>query len=91
MDILCQQCGLVNDFTECQAGPHRSAYCNKCGNFIKHLKQSEIVFIYFGKYQGRELSSMKSSEELTYLNWLTLAPNLKKSLKAAIDKHLSWS
>jgi hypothetical protein len=88
MDIICQKCGSVNDYTERQAGPHLSAYCNGCGNYLKHLPQGKPIILYFGKYKDRELSSMTSDEEVRYLIWLSQAPGLKPKLKQAIDSHI---
>jgi hypothetical protein len=91
MDITCQRCGLVNDYAERQSGPHTTAYCNGCGNYIKHLQKNEPIKLYFGKYKDRELSSMTSDEELKYLIWLSQAPGLKAKLKTAIDNHIKRS
>ena len=91
MDITCQRCGLVNDYEERTSGPHTSAYCNGCGNYIKHLPQGKPVTFYFGKYKGRDLASMTSDEELKYLIWLSSAPDLKPKLKFAIDEHIKRS
>lgn len=88
MTIECQNCGLVDDYTIQQAGPHQSAYCNGCSKYIKHIPQNKPVTIYFGKYKGRELASLKSEDELRYLTWLTNTGNIKPNLKTAIDKHL---
>lgn len=88
MAIQCQNCGLVNDFNERQSGPHTSAYCNGCGKYIKHLPKSNNTIIYFGKYKGRELSSLRDYDEIRYLTWLTNAGGIKEKLKQAIDAHL---
>jgi hypothetical protein len=88
-DITCQRCGLVNDYTPRNAGPHISAYCNGCGNYIKHLPQNNPVELMpFGKYKGRELKTLTSSEEVRYLQWFIQMPDLKPRIKEAIEKHL---
>lgn len=90
-DIICQKCGLVNDYETRQAGPHQSAYCNGCGNYIKHLPQNKPVeLIPFGKYKGRELKSMVSSEEIRYLQWFVQMPELKARIKTAVETHLKF-
>lgn len=91
MDIVCHRCQAVNDYETVQSGPHTTAICNQCGNYIKHLPQDKPITFYFGKYKGRELSSMKSDEELRYLIWLSGAPDLKPKLKVAIDEHIKRS
>lgn len=88
MAIECQNCGLCDDYTEKESGPHLSAYCNGCGKYIKHLPKGNPITIYFGKFKGRELASMTDSDEIRYLTWLTNAGNIKPKLKQAIDFHL---
>ena len=89
MSITCHNCGLVDDYETRQAGPHLSAYCNGCGNYIKHLPQNNPVeLIPFGKYKGRELKSMVSDEEVRYLHWFCQMPDLKPRIKVAIVHHL---
>lgn len=89
MDITCQKCGLINDYEVRQAGPHQSAYCNGCGNYIKHLPQNNpIDTLPFGKFKGRSIKSLTSADEIRYLQWLTQMPDIKGRLKQAIDTHL---
>jgi len=89
MDITCQRCGLVDDYYVKESGPHKSAYCNGCDNYIKHLPQNnEIKIVPFGKYKGREISSMCSNEELRYLQWFVEMPDLRDNVKTAINKYL---
>ncbi len=91
MDISCQKCGLVGDYNEQQSGPHKSAYCNGCGSYIKHLPQGKPITLYFGKYKDRQLSTLQSDDELNYLIWLSQAPGLNAKLKTAIDAHIRKS
>lgn len=87
--VTCQHCGLIDDFVVKKSGPHNSAYCNGCGNYIKHLPQNnEIKIVPFGKYRGREIASMRSDEELRYLQWFVEMPDLRENVKTAINKHL---
>src|ERR1700753_1675412 len=86
-DITCKRCGLVNDYSQKQAGPHVSAYCNGCGNYIKHLPQNNPVeTMPFGKYKGRELKSMVSDEEVRYLNWFSQMPEVNIKLSSIEEK-----
>lgn len=88
-DITCQRCGLVNDYYTKPSGPHTSAYCNGCDSYIKHLPQNnEIKIVPFGKYKGREIGTMLSSEEVRYLKWFVQMPDLRDNVKTAINKHL---
>lgn len=86
-DIICQRCGSVNDYREEIKGPHKTAICNGCDRYIKHLSQGNPTVLYFGKYKGRELSSLTSDEEKRYLEWLS-GTNIKAGLKEAIVNHL---
>lgn len=87
--ITCQRCGLIDDYTIQKSGPHNSAYCNGCGNYIKHLPQNnEIKIVPFGKYKGREIATMRSDEEVRYLQWFVGMPDLRENVKVAINKHL---
>ncbi len=89
MDITCQHCGLCNDYYVQKSGPHNSAYCNGCGQYIKHVPQNnEIKIVPFGKYKGREISSMRSDEELRYLQWFVEMPDLRDNVKQSINKYL---
>lgn len=91
MDITCQRCGNVNDYTVKQAGPHQSAYCNGCGNYIKHLPQNNpIETLPFGKYKGRAIKSLTSDEDIRYLQWLANMPDIKERLKSAILAHIQY-
>jgi len=90
MDITCQRCGLINDYSERIAGPHKSAYCNGCGNYIKHLPKNKPIKIHFGKYAGRELSTLTEPDDLRYLHWLSgcdIKPNLKQAILEHIKKN----
>lgn len=86
-DIICKKCGSVNDFQQKQSGPHLTAWCNGCGAYIKHLPQQNKPTLYFGKYKGREISSMNSEEELRYLKWLS-EQDIKQNLKDNILSQL---
>ena len=67
MDIRCK-CGSVNDFIAKPNGPHVSAYCNKCGQYIQHIQQPNFL-IWFGKFKGLRLHEMTSKEQTDWLRW----------------------
>jgi uncharacterized protein (DUF3820 family)/ribosomal protein L37E len=92
MEISCKKCGLVNSYHVQQRGPHRTAYCDGCGAYIKHLPQEESEFIMpFGKYKGEPLSMMVSDDEIKYLEWVSEQPWLKGNVKTRILNHLNNS
>lgn len=87
-DITCIKCGLVNDCYTYERGPHIGARCNGCDTFIKWIPQNNPNFIIpFGKFKGRELSSMKLDHEVGYLQWL-LSTDIKLNLRKKIEDHL---
>jgi hypothetical protein len=89
VQLTCPHCGAVNDYTTSLSGPHLRADCNQCKRYIKFLPQeTSKPILYFGKYKGREISSMNSQEELNYLKWLFSQSDLKPKLKADIEQQL---
>lgn len=89
MSIVCKKCGTEDFFFEEKRGPHNTAICGNCGEYIKHLPQNKPFIIPFGKYKGRELHTMMSKEEINYLYWLVGQENIKKNLEDKIRHHLS--
>lgn len=87
-DITCQRCSTINEYYTEQSGNHIKAICNHCKNYIKFIPQGKPVVIYFGKYQGRELQSLKEKDEVNYLNWILGKTFLKKKLRSDIEAHL---
>ncbi len=88
-DVVCQRCGSVNDFQVQKPSIHYKAVC-QCGCFIKNLPTNQPAVLYFGKYQGREVASMRSDEELRYLQWLVDNSNsLKGRVLEAIKYQLA--
>lgn len=87
-DVKCNRCGTVNDYTATPSGPHIKAICNNCHQYIKFLPQEKSKpTLYFGKYKGREISSMNAEEEIKYLQWLRTT-DLKPKLKSDIEFQL---
>lgn len=88
--IACTRCGSVDDYKIEKPSIHYKATCNGCGSFIKNIGTNEPAVLYFGKYKGREVSSMRSNEELQYLQWLLgSSEKLKGKLLDAIKYQLS--
>lgn len=89
LEIVCKNCGTIDFYLTEVRGPHVSAICAGCGKFIKHLPQDIEFVIPFGKYVGRELSSMLSKDETNYLHWLYQQTFVKKNFKDKIKNHLN--
>ena len=87
-NVICNKCGLINDYRiEIKANNH-TAWCNGCGSYIKNIGYSKPA-LFFGKYAGREIESMTTKDELQYLQWLIRnAKNLSEKIRIAITSHL---
>lgn len=88
VDVVCKNCGLVNDYTTTEAGPHIKAVCNGCDKYIKMLPQAKETVLYFGKYKGRSLESLKEKEELSWVQWACRTCSMKPVQKEAFLAHL---
>lgn len=90
MEVTCIRCGLIDDYEVRQSGPHKTAYCNGCGKYIKHLPQENSnLKLYFGKYKDREITSLTGKEEVDYLKWvLERHTTLSDKYRIVISKHL---
>lgn len=88
-DIVCTNCGNVNDYYTQPANMHVKAICNGCHRYIKMLPQGKEPEIHFGKYKGRKLASLTSREELSWLQWICRnMDSLKPAQKELYLKHL---
>lgn len=89
MELICKSCGVTEAYIT-DNPPHKSAYCQKCGSFIKHVRQQpeDDFILFFGKYKGRNIKSMIEDKiERSYLVWLhDNANTLKESQRFIIRK-----
>ena len=86
--VTCPKCGS-SDYRVEQRNIHTTAFCNQCDAYIKNLPQGKPITLFFGKFNGRTISSMIETDEVSYLKWLVTKPDLKpNSLKEAIVEHL---
>lgn len=86
-DLICNTCGSVNDFTITKPSIHYKATCG-CGLYITNISENKPIELHFGKYKGRLLSTMRSNDEIQYLQW-ALAQNIFKGrLKEETQKFL---
>jgi len=87
-DVVCQNCGNVNDFRTVMKSNQNTAWCNSCDKFIKNIPQGKPPQLYFGKYKGTLISDMRSDEQVKYLQWLIQQPFCKENLTTSIKNHL---
>ena len=88
METVCNQCGLVNDYQVKQNGPHITAYCSNCGNYIKNLPQLLEPKMYVGKYKGWNI---KDIQDRQYLEWALInIDRLKENQRKAIREQIQF-
>lgn len=84
-DITCGKCGSVNDYRTENKAIQVTAFCNKCGAYIKNIPQGEPSF-YVGKYKGKKVSEI---EDMGYLKWALKDMRMSANMRAAIEKRIS--
>lgn len=88
-NIICPKCNSKDNYKVDERGIHKTAVCNVCDSYIKHLPQGKPITLFFGKFKGRTIDSMIEPDEIKYLKWLSTKPNLKpNSLKNYILTYL---
>lgn len=85
MRIACR-CGAINDFTVKINSNNHTAYCNRCGAYIKNIPH-DVPKLYIGKYRGKPISEI---DDLPYLEWafktLTLTESIRQSVADQINR-----
>lgn len=87
-DVICQNCGSINDYRPVMKSNQNTAWCNGCDKFIKNLPQGKPPMLFFGKYKGRLISTMLNDEEIRYLQWMVQQAWCKAPLSVQIVNHL---
>lgn len=83
----CHQCGLVDDITVSKPSLHYKVSC-ACGAYITNVSENKPSSLFFGKYKGRAVASMKSDEEIRYLQWGLSQNIFKGKLKRDIEERV---
>ncbi len=84
-EIICPSCGPTTDYRTEQKSTQLTAYCNKCGGYIKNIPQGEPAF-YVGKYKGVKVSEI---EDMGYLKWALKEMKMSVNMRSAIEKQIS--
>jgi hypothetical protein len=86
MQVICKNCGTVDDYrTEVKANNH-CAFCNSCGAFIKNIPVSKPK-MHFGKYAGEYIENITDRQ---YLQWaFNNLERLNVRTRDAIQKQLN--
>lgn len=89
-DIICKQCGSVNDYTVERKANNDVATC-QCGAFIKNIPY-QAPALYFGKHKGKAIKDYQTPDEVNYLHWVRNNPDiwakLNQRTKEAINLRL---
>lgn len=87
-DIICINCGSIDDYTIQEKSNNSCAYCNGCGKFIKNIPKNntEGLRFYLGKYNQVLISEC---EDLNYLEWMVKTVTLKPNYKTAIENQIN--
>ena len=84
--LTCPKCGS-HEYNVVERNTHKTAYCDDCGCYIKHLPQGKPFVFMFGKFKGVPLAEMKSKEQLNYLHWI-LSSDMNNTIKTKVITHL---
>jgi hypothetical protein len=86
-EIICPNCGLVNDYTITEKANNSVCTCNGCDKFLGNKpKDISGQTLPFGKHKGRLIKDV-AIEDLPYLLWYfrecqeKLSPNCVAALK----------
>jgi hypothetical protein len=89
-DIVCKNCGLINDYRVERKANNDVATCNGCGKFIKNIPYSKPA-LFFGKYAGKPIENYENGE-VSYLKWVRNTPGIwdkqAERIKDAILKRI---
>lgn len=89
-NVICPNCGLVNDYTITEKANNSVCTCNGCDNFLGNKpKGSTQLRMPFGKYKGRLISDV-AIIDIPYLLWYyreckeKLSKNIITSLESTL-------
>lgn len=80
-DVVCRNCGSINNITITEKGGQLVARCNHCDKFIKNIPQGAPQQFYFGKYKGVPFEKLI---DLSYLKWANEKVKLGAKAKDAL-------
>ena len=84
-ELICPKCGPTTDYRTELKSNQNTAFCNKCGSYIKNLPQGEPAF-YVGKYKGKKVTEI---EDMGYLKWALKEMKLSANMRTAIEKQIA--
>lgn len=88
-DIVCRQCGTLNDYHVIEKGVQHTAFCNSCGAYIKNIPYATKLCLYFGRYKEVDLNDFNTPDHISYLRWCKNTPDLWVKLKPKIKDKIN--
>ena len=84
-EIICNNCGPVNDYIVERKANNDVATCSRCGRYIKNIPRA-VPMLYVGKYKGIPISEI---EDMNYLKWALKEMKLTAAIRTAMTKRIS--
>ncbi len=84
-DVICTNCGSVEDYHIVPKANQQCAYCNTCGAFIKNISYAPQKF-YFGKYKGKLVNEV---DDIQYLEWFVANTSPKPTMKEVVENWIN--
>lgn len=85
-DIICLNCGSINEYITTSKGVHLQAHCKVCKTFIQNIAW-DVPRLYFGKYSGKSIKDI-AILDLEYLKWVLQNCKLSKQLRNKIKRYV---
>jgi len=74
-EIICTNCGSINDYKIVRQITFIKIYCNGCNKFIQNYSDHEPT-LYFGKYFGTKIINFNTKDHKDYLIWCRRTPDI---------------
>lgn len=85
MEVVCKNCGSIDDYHTIMKSGQKTAWCNGCGSYIKNIPQGGEPVFHFGKYKGTLISEIT---DLSYLNWVLENTRQSQLYRYAIQERI---
>lgn len=86
MQIVCKNCGSVDDYSTEKKSHNVVATCNTCGKFIKNIPYDKPR-MHFGKYRD---AAIEEINDLSYLQWAEgNLNNISERVRTAIRERIN--
>jgi uncharacterized Zn finger protein len=83
-NVVCKDCGLINDYSVVEKSGQQVCNCNGCGFFLGNKPREydyKSIKIPFGQYKDTLVSEC---DDMQYLNWMLNKTNPKGNLLRAL-------